>query len=56
MTSEILDQVLTMFNNKINCEKKSVLLFMDNAGWHPEDLKKKVQQCKNYISAAKHNL
>ena len=41
MTDEILDQVLTTFNYKMRHEKRSVSLFMGNAGCHPEDLKEK---------------
>ena len=41
MTGEILDQVLTKLNRKLRENGWSVLLLMDNAGCHPDDLQHK---------------
>ena len=41
MTGEILDQVLTKLNRKLRENGRSVLLLMDNAGCHPDDLQHK---------------
>ena len=46
MTGEILDNVLSSFNHKIRTEGRSVLLFLDNAGCHPEDLRNKYSNIK----------
>ena len=46
MTGEILDNVLSSFNHKICTEGRSVLLFLDNAGCHPEDLRNKYSNIK----------
>ena len=46
MTSEILHSVLTVFNRKMSVEGRSVLLLLDNAGCHPEDLKGKYSNIK----------
>ena len=41
MTGNILDQVLTKLNRKLRANGRSVLLLMDNAGCHPDDLQHK---------------
>lgn len=46
MMGEILDSVLTIFNRKMSVQKRSVILFLDNAGCHPEDLKGKYSNVK----------
>ena len=46
MTSEIWHSVLTVFNRKMSVEGRSVLLLLDNAGCHPEDLKGKYSNIK----------
>lgn len=46
MTGEILDTYLTTFNSKLRAEKRSILLFMDNAGCHPEHLRDKYSNIK----------
>lgn len=38
MTGEILDQVVVKLNSKLKSTSRSVLLFMDSAGCHPQDL------------------
>ena len=37
MTGDILHKILPHFNHKMIQQKRSVLLFMDNAGCHPKD-------------------
>ena len=46
MKGKILDSVLTIFNRKMSIEGRSGVLFLDNAGHHPDDIK---SQCKNDI-------
>ena len=41
MTGEILNEILSAFNRKMIHQKRSVMLFMNNAGCHPGDLKDK---------------
>ena len=38
MTGEILVDYLTSFNQKMRAEKRSVLLLLDNAGFHPPEM------------------
>ena len=40
MTGEILVNYLTSFNLKMRIERRSILLFLDNAGCHPPELLK----------------
>ena len=40
------DIVLTAFNNKLRVQKRSVLLLLDNAGCHPEDIEGKFSNIK----------
>ena len=53
MTSEILDKVLTAFNQKMKSKGRSVLLKMDNAGCHPEHFKDKYSNIKITSSCAR---
>ena len=46
MTGEILHQVLALFNRRMSNEKRSVILFIDNAGCHPEDVVGKYSNIK----------
>ena len=46
MSSEILDKVLSAFNQKMKGKDRSILLLMDNAGCHPEYLKDKYSNIK----------
>lgn len=46
MTGEILDVVLTSFNRRMSHAKRYVLLLIDNAGCHPEELKGKYSNVK----------
>ena len=46
MTGDILNAILSAFNRKMVQQKRSVLLFMDNAGCHPEDVKDKFSNVK----------
>ena len=38
MNSEIMTTVLGKLNRRMSSSKRSIILFMDNAGCHPEDL------------------
>ena len=46
MTGEILDSYLTAFNSKMKAERRCILLFLDNAGCHPENLQDKYSNIK----------
>ena len=46
MTSEILDSYLTAFNSRMKAERRCILLFLDNAGCHPENLQDKYSNIK----------
>ena len=46
MTGEILDKVLTKLNRQLSSKRRKVLLLMDNAGCHPEELKNKYSNIK----------
>ena len=46
MTGDILYKILSDFNHKMIQQKRSVLLFMDNAGCHPDDIKCKYSNIK----------
>lgn len=41
MTGEIMEFVLTKLNNRLSCSNHSILLMMDNAGCHPDNLQTK---------------
>lgn len=46
MTGDILDQVLSKLNRTLRVSGRSVLLLMDNAGCHPEELQHKYTNIK----------
>ena len=46
MTGDILDQVLSKINRTLRVKGRSVLLLMDNAGCHPEELQHKYTNIK----------
>ena len=46
MTGDILDQVLSKINRNLRAHGRSVLLLMDNAGCHPEELQHKYSNIK----------
>ena len=46
MTGEILDTVLTKLNRRLSARSRSVVLLMDNAACHPQDLKGKYSNIK----------
>ena len=46
MTKEILDLVLTGFNQKMRAQKRSVAFLLDNAGCHPQELQGKYSNIK----------
>ena len=39
MTGDILNEILTKWNRKLRSEGRSIVLVMDNAGCHPQELK-----------------
>ena len=41
MTGEILEAVLTKLNHRMSSSGRSIILLMDNAGCHPDDLAEK---------------
>ncbi|XP_065831030.1 tigger transposable element-derived protein 4-like [Oscarella lobularis] len=46
MTSKILETVLSKLNRKLSAQKRSILLFLDNAGCHPKELMSKFTNIK----------
>lgn len=46
MTGEILEAVLTKLNRRLSCSNRKILLLMDNAGCHPDDLSVKFSNIK----------
>ena len=46
MNGEIMESILTKLNHRLSSSSRSILLFMDNAGCHPEDLKTKFSNIK----------
>ena len=46
MTGEIMDAVLTKLNRRLSQSNRSILLLMDNAGCHPENLSGKFSNIK----------
>ena len=55
MTGGILDQVLSKINGTLRMNGHSVLLLMDNAGCHPEELQRKYTNIKIvYLPAIQH--
>jgi hypothetical protein len=46
MTGEILEKVLLAFNRRLLTANRSILLLMDNAGCHPDNLKGKFSNIK----------
>ena len=41
MSGEILDELLTKVNRQLSFSSRYVILLMDNAGCHPQELKEK---------------
>ena len=46
MSAEILDKILTTINHKLSSTNRFILLFMDNAGCHPEEFKNRYSNIK----------
>ena len=46
MTGDILDFILSKINCRLFCTNQSVILLMDSAGCHPENLKTKFSNIK----------
>ena len=48
MSGEILDRLLSKWNQKLRSKRCSVVFLMDNAGFHPPELKEaytNIKQC-----------
>ena len=41
MNGEVMESILNKLNRRLSSSNRSILLLIDNAGCHPEDLKKK---------------
>ena len=46
MTGEIMDTIFSQINRQLKSKGRSILLLMDNAGCHPENLKGKFSNIK----------
>ena len=46
MTGNTLNKILSTFNSKMIQQKRSIVLLMDNAGCHPQDIKEKYSNIK----------
>lgn len=46
MDGEIMESILAKLNRRLSSKSRSILLMMDNAGCHPEDLKTKFSNIK----------
>ena len=46
MTSEIMSEVLSKLHRRLQRQKRNVLLFMDNAPYHPSSLQDKFENIK----------
>ena len=46
MDGKILESILTKLNHRLSSSSRSIILLMDNAGCHPEDLKTKFRNIK----------
>ena len=46
MDGKILESILTKLNHRLSSSSRSIILLMDNAGCHPEDLKTKFSNIK----------
>ena len=60
MTGEILDTILTKLNRQLSSKNRHILLLMDNAGCHPQELEdkysnivSKIDQCCNASEVVK---
>ena len=49
MTGEILQSVLRKLNRQLSAKSRKFVLFMDNAGCHPEDMKDSFSKSKLYF-------
>ena len=47
MEGEIMEAILKKLNHRLSCSNRTILLMMDNAGCHPEDLKEKFSNIKD---------
>ena len=46
MTGDILESIMTKLNSRLSCEKRSIILLLDNAGCHPKNLKSRFSNIK----------
>ena len=46
MSGEILEEILTQVNRRLSSSSRSVVLLMDNAGCHPQEIKGKYSNIK----------
>ena len=46
MTGDILEAILTKLNRRLSSSNRNILLLMDNAGCHPDDLPRKFSNIK----------
>ena len=46
MTSDILHKLLSQLNSSFNAQNRSILLFIDSAGYHPYNLKGRYSNIK----------
>ena len=53
VTGEILNSYLTTFNSKMKAERRCILLFLGNAGCHPQNLQDKHSNIKIVFLPAK---
>ena len=56
MTGLIMEAVLAKLNHRLSSSGRSVILLMDNAGCHPDDLAEKFSNIKKNIFATQHHI
>ena len=56
MTGEILKAVLMKLNHRMSSSGRSIILLMDNAGCHPDDLAEKFSNIKIVFFATQHHI
>ena len=56
MTGDILESILSKLNRQMVSKNCKILLFMDNAGCHPEELRTKFSNIQICFFASQHHL